>query len=237
MFVFISLSMHKKILFRGILVIIIIVVVGTLGYLYAAKNKGLKQQGERVEVDPKHTAEVDERIKRIETEIANTPEDSNLWRALGLQYYVKGDLIPAKDKLEKAIALNPDNYLAYSILGDVTKEMGDFVVAEQNYRKAISRNPLYKNGYIKLADFYRMREVNKQSEAGAVLEQAIQNTNDSFFIKQYAIWLEEQGNIRGAIDYWKEAQKREPENTQGIQEDIERLEKMLEDGVNTSSSF
>lgn len=193
-------------------------------YLYSAKQQTLKTSEELVQLNPNFQEETNADIKEIQEMLVQNPGDTSLMRGLALKYYALGDYQKAKETLEQAIVVDPNDALSYSVLGDVLKDMGDLVVAEENYKKAIARDPSYAPTYTKLIDFYKSQDRTEELEK--LYLDAIENTQDSFLMKQYAIFLEGQGNYQGAIDYWKLALEQEDENAELIQAEIERLEKL-----------
>jgi tetratricopeptide (TPR) repeat protein len=217
---------QKQGVWKFLLGVIGIAIVLSFFFLYRQKQAGLITTAKR-EGNAQYSQEIQKQMTDLKGEIEKNPSDNNLWRSLGQLYYTLGDLTSARKNAEKAIELNPQDYLSYSFLGDVAKDMGDLVVAEEAYLKTISRGPLYSNGYIKLADFYKSDAVKKYDKVEGVYLDAIEITKDSYFLKAEARWLDSQGNIQGAIDYWKEALKAEPETADLINAEIARLQKML----------
>lgn len=205
-------------------VLIIFGLVVLVGYLYSTKQRGLKTSEELVQLNPNFPEETNADIKEIQEMLVQNPGDTSLMRGLALKYYALGDYKKAKEILEQAIVVDPNDALSYSVLGDVLKDMGDLLVAEENYKKSIARDLSYAPTYTKLIDFYKSQDRTQELEK--LYLDAIENTQDSFLMKQYAIFLEGQGNYQGAIDYWKLALEQEDENAELIQAEIARLEKL-----------
>lgn len=218
---------RKKWIVAGIMVFFILV-IGGLWYLYDSKQQNLTSNEDLVQLDPGFIEKTNQDIVAIKKLIDETPDDSSLWRSLGISYYSLGDYEKAKKAFEQAILVNPADHLAYGALGDVSRDMGDMVVAEDNYKKALARGPVFVENYVKLADFYKSQE--RWAEVEQVYLQGIQNTDRSFVMKQYALFLESKGNFPGALDYWRLALPKEPENAKLIQEEIARLEALIASG-------
>ncbi len=197
------------------------ILVGVLWYLYAQKQQALVTQENFVQLDPTFIEKTQKNIAQLKQLIEENPNDNNLWRTLGTEYYALGEYANAQEALYKAVELNTFDYLAYANLGDVQRAMGDLVVAEESYKKAIARDPYYTPSYVSLAELYLSQ--NETAKAEEAYQAGIDVTSDSFLMKKYAVLLEELARYSDAISYWKLAQEKEPENAL-IADEIKRLE-------------
>jgi type IV pilus biogenesis/stability protein PilW len=106
----------------------------------------------------------------VTTEVGDNPsptadenEAAQINLQLGVSYFRQGNLMAAREKLEKAVQQKPNLAAGYRMLGLVYQEMGDFPEAETQYLKAVklaSNDPDTLNDYAGFLCFEK-REVDK----------------------------------------------------------------------------
>ncbi|MBN3038159.1 MAG: tetratricopeptide repeat protein [Candidatus Omnitrophica bacterium] len=95
-----------------------------------------------------------EPIPFYERTLRFSPECTNLYVDLGLEYNAAGKTDRAIVILEKAIEIDPKYTEAYNSLGSVYDAAGRTKDAERMFKKAIEINPNYARAYNNLAIFY-----------------------------------------------------------------------------------
>lgn len=98
--------------------------------------------------------EVDQAIELLEKVTRTSPDFTNVYTNLGLQYLQKKDLDQAEQAFDKAISLDATNYTAYNHRGVIMRRKGDFSAANEMYLAAIKHNPDYANAHHNLAILY-----------------------------------------------------------------------------------
>jgi tetratricopeptide (TPR) repeat protein len=100
-----------------------------------------------------------------------TPGELDGYLELAKLYMEEGRLPEAGAVLQRAVGLFQAS-TAYIALGDARRTFGEWPAAEAAYRRAIELEPGDIVGYLRLADFYRMR--GRPSTSLSVLEQGVQ---------------------------------------------------------------
>ena len=102
--------------------------------------------------------------------LAENPEDSDIYTAMGDCYLKVGNASAAEEQYKAAIAMYPDAvWQAYIDLAYLCEKRNDFREAEVAYKKAIGNRPDYWTAYNNLAYMY--------AERGNNLEEAIELAN------------------------------------------------------------
>lgn len=104
--------------------LMIIILLGSFGFLTYKRNFDWKNEVSLWEVDYK-----------------KTPENSMVTYKLGSAYRDRGDIEMAKKYYHKTLVLNPDFIEAYNNLGVILEQEGDWEKAKEYYLRALSYNP------------------------------------------------------------------------------------------------
>lgn len=93
--------------------------------------------------------------------LAENPEDSDIYTAIGECYLKVGNVTAAEEHLKRAIIMYPDVvWQPYIALADLCQKRNDFPNAEQAYKKAIKNRPDYWAPYNNLGYLYAERGTN-----------------------------------------------------------------------------
>jgi tetratricopeptide (TPR) repeat protein len=181
-----------------------------------------------------------ETIKKIEDLLAeaenglnNPPEGLSdeekytLNMQAGTQKYNLGKLAEAKDYFLAASALKPDDFRPYFSLYQVYMQMTDYSSARDSIKKVIALG----KADIEIWKLYIQLEKEKfnlpADEMKQIYAQALKGTENNInLVAAYAQYLEEQGDLKGAIEQWKDAIKINPAEKDNYEKDIVRLEQM-----------
>nr|WP_216821232.1 type IV pilus biogenesis/stability protein PilW [Marinobacterium profundum] len=98
---------------------------------------------------------------------------------LGLQYLRAGDLVSAKDALQRAVTISDKHAGSYNALALVFQVEQEYVLAEQNFRKAVDLEPETASYHNNFGAFLYAQ--GRYSEACTELERA---TEDPFYTQR-----------------------------------------------------
>ncbi len=133
---------------------------------------------------PELLAKYDE-IKAFEKRLkAEKQNEVNLLFNLGFYWKGLGELTKENFFFEKSLAIYEKgmkvtadkNVLFYWNAGKVAERLGNFSLAEEYYKKSITISPSYEDGYINLADLYRLKLNKKPEEILAVYQAGLEAT-------------------------------------------------------------
>lgn len=151
----------------------------------------------------------------------------NTYMELGHNYFGLGKYKEAKDAYITASKLRGGNHVVWGALHNIDLAREDYISAEKNIKTAIflyPNNPDYWKWYI---DLKRTKLRASSEELDKIFNEAFFKTNSHIDIMTaYAGFQEERGDLQTALNYWKQAQALEPDNTL-IQQEIVRLEALL----------
>jgi type IV pilus assembly protein PilF len=103
---------------------------------------------------------------------ASANEAAQLNLELGIGYLRQGDLLSARDKLDKAIEQDPSLDTAYTALALVYEQLGDAKEAEYNYRRAVQKSPEDPDALNSLGAFL-CRSQGRRAEALKYFDRAL----------------------------------------------------------------
>lgn len=216
----------------------ILIVVAAAGILYYNKIQDDRKNAKPAiitEKDMNLSAEerklVEGRLADIQEKIENPPKSiTNIekysWNMqAGFQKMALGKLSEAKEYFIAASALQPGDYTSWVALYDVAYAMNDFDTARENIKKAISLdqgNPGTWKKYIQLEN-EKFKASNEQ--LNQLFIQAFAATrSDIVIVVYYAQFLEEKGDLKGALEQWRKALVADPESKNRYQAEVARLE-------------
>ena len=207
----------------------LLIVGGFVGY--NQWNKYKKQTSFIQEIDrnlsPEDRKVYEDRLVEAEKYIAEAADnqaksDALIYKAVQLSGL--GQLALARDVFIEAANANPDNYNIYVHLYQVYFEMGDYKQAESSIKKSLELQPNNPDGWRKyiLLEVEKLRRPEREIRGlYAQAQQAVKEKTDIY--TDYARYLENIGDIGGAIEQWQKAQAAHPENYNLYEREIQRL--------------
>ncbi|MBI2356187.1 MAG: hypothetical protein HYV13_03230 [Candidatus Doudnabacteria bacterium] len=225
--------MNKKALFIGIGAALVIF----FGYL------AYQQWGDKPQLvtykEPSLTAEAraiyEQRLSEAQKAVAEindqTPaeEKFNRYMALGSAKFSLGFYLDAKNAYQQALEVMPNNAFAWQAQSTTLTAMGDYKGALNAIKKAISLDP-------KQADFWKwqidLEKDHFQANSDRVDElygEALSKTDNNInIITAYATFLEQTGDLEGALEQWQKAYEVNTAQREVYQAEIDRLQRRLE---------
>lgn len=230
--------MFKKFIKFILAAIIIVLAIAGIAHYNKIKNNNEKSQSAFItEKDPKLTEEerkiVEDNLADIEKKLeeakdATDKEKYDFTMQLGFQKNVLGKLAEARDAFLAAVEIQPENYTAPLALFHAYLAMGDNDSALASIKKAIelrSENAELWRQYIML-EKERFGATNEKIQE--IYSEALIKTNSSVdIITVYAQFLEEKGDLQGAIEQWKKAIAAYPQSEALYQGEVARLEGLI----------
>lgn len=219
-------------------VIVIILITGLLYYNKIQNNKEIKKFMFVTELDPNLTAEerktVEDRIAAMQEKINNPPEGSTDdekygWNMeAGAQKLVLGKFMEAKEYFLTASNLQPDNYTVYVALYQTFVNMTDYNSARDSIDKALSLVPNNADIWRKKIQLEKEKFNATNDQLEQLYTQAFESAGGNVDIATvYAQFLEETGDLKAAIEQWKNAVKAYPQGKELYQAEITRLEGLI----------
>ena len=156
------------------------------------------------------------------------PDSTWGWLDLGAIKKMFGDYKGAEAAWLYATALSPTHEAAYANLGDLYRYfLVDYKKAEGALLTLIEAQPTATRAYRDLAEIYRTQYTEKKGDAFLILEKGIgQNPDAGDLMALMALFYEQDGNYKKAIEWLERAKKFLPNPT--IEEDIKRLKKIAQ---------
>ena len=91
--------------------------------------------------------------------IEKYPDNSFLWKLLGLTYKKNRKLNESLHAQRQSILLNPNDYESHNNLGVLLFELGDRAAAEDCHKRAIKLNPNFAEPYANLGNIFFENDV------------------------------------------------------------------------------
>lgn len=227
--------MRRNIIFLLILIegIIFLAVIG-LVIFSIAKRPSLRTHID-VNLNSEQQKFLQERIEELELKLAATNTQSvpdqivfGLYQELGFTNHLLGNLVEAKSVYQKASKILSKEPILWAALFSVYKDMYDYESALGAVKKSLELNPVDWNLWRGRIELERFQFHASRDDLDKLYKEALEKTeNDINIITVYALFLEENGNIKEAFDYWNLAVKSYPEN-HIFQEEKRRLERFKE---------
>ena len=136
------------------------------------------------------------------------------WVQIGLLKKIIGDYEGAGDAWEYAGVIRPANSVSFANLGELYwKYLPDYARSEKNFRISIKNKPDDPDVYIALSNLYFFSYKEKTRFADDVLLEGIRaNPKDVNLLKSLASLYEQQADYIKAVEWWKKALEKEPDN-------------------------
>ena len=129
---------------------------------------------------------------------------------------------------QKAIEVSSGKaWIPYLNLGNTMKKIGDFTGAEKSYRETLNIAPGEGMLWINLVEFYRFDLKKNSEEIKQVYKDGLKRVVvNADLLRDFAGYLRDIGEIKDALDIYKQLLEKYPEN-KGIQDQIKELEREL----------
>lgn len=212
-----------------ILIVLLVAIVSVVGYY------GYNKYQSDYYRDPEITKLTDEQIKNIEVRkqellivLKEFPDYFEVYLELGQIEKNLGNYQQAFKYNKLASKIIPTSSAPYMNMGIYSVELGHYDAAEKYFSKAIKTTPDYYLAYQKLADLYRNYYKNKKAETVAVYESGIEATNSEDLVREFADYLNKNGEKEEALKYYKQLEQASPED-EAIRKMNEEVEKSLKE--------
>lgn len=224
--------MNKKALYLGIGLAVLIL----LGFLT------FQHWGDKPELityqEPSLTAEAraiyEQRLADAEKQVveitAETSADEkfNRYMNLGSAQFSLGYYLKAKESYDKALEISPQDPFAWKIYSATLSAMQDYDGALAAVKKAITLRPIEPEFYKWQIDLEKDHFEASDDRVSELYKQALEQTrNDINIITAYATFLEQKGDLQGALAQWQKAYEVNSAGREAYQVEIDRLKKLL----------
>jgi tetratricopeptide (TPR) repeat protein len=157
------------------------------------------------------SGKTDEAIEEYLKAIQLAPNSENAYCNLGNALLVKGKIDEAVRQYHKALELNPEYADALVNLGLALSKSGQTDPAIEYYRKALKINPDLEKTHNNLAKAFASKSFTEQARHHFL--EAIRLAPDQMdFRIDYAVFLDQRGDIDGAINQYNEIIRLDPKN-------------------------
>jgi tetratricopeptide (TPR) repeat protein len=154
-------------------------------------------------------------------------EQSNVYIYLGQQYYGLGQLQKSEDMYNLVLKSDPKNEQALVGLSLIFSDAGDLDGTRRVIKTALDSNPNNPDIWLRYIELSQTGGSTKQ-EISDLFSQALEKTGNAIdILTRDAEFQEQNGNIAQAIVLWKEAAKKYPDNASVYEQEIHRLEKIV----------
>jgi tetratricopeptide (TPR) repeat protein len=207
-----------KIIYLVEVFVLMVVLLGIAFSVYLSK-KGMRSEMP-VGMSDVRRAEIASEINGIKLKIGqfdkSTGTDKDLFEMygkLGMAQYSLGRLADAEETFKKMLDIVPNHIGAMNTLFSIYRDELDFINAEKTIKIVISLYSTDWNIWRSYLDLERFQFMLSPDELDKLMRQALEKTGfDVNILSYYAKYLEEIGNIDGAIIYWNMAKGKEPKN-------------------------
>ena len=156
-------------------------------------------------------------LAEYQAALAENPEDSDIYTAMGECYLKVGNVTAAGEQLKTAVSMHPDAvWEPYVALADLYQKRNDFPSAEEAYKKAIRNRPDYWTAYNNLAYMYAEKGTNLD-EAIELAEKALSLSPDEAASLDTLGWAYyKNGDRTQALKYLARALAKLPGNKEAL---------------------
>ncbi len=184
-----------------------------------------------VSLTPEQRAKFEEAVKKYQDQIArgDSQGERTMLRPylyLGINYESLGELELARQAYLKAAEVNVASDIPWSNLGSLYQAMGSLRLSKEALLTAVRLNPQNSLVWQKLIEVYfKMNETDANIEA--LYEEAMAKaTSKVELIRDYALYLEQKGEIGKAIKEWQIILSQATDKAQinGINQKIKELQ-------------
>ncbi len=170
----------------------------------------------------------EQRIKELQKQGSqNKPELFDAFMQAGAQQYGLGRLADAERSYRSAEEIMPDNPAGWVALHEVLVERKKYEEAGKAIVKATEIAPRVPDLWRRLITFKKLYGNLSAERMNSLYLEALNKTGGhAEILVLYARFEEEQGNLKVAMDLWREALKQQPQNP-AFREEYERLQNLL----------
>lgn len=188
-----------------IIIVIVVVGLGFLGYKYFHHETALSPQN-------KLQKQFLNQLPQLQASIAKDPNNSSLQQQLGVAKYATGDLQGAQAAYQKTVQLDPNNAVAHNNLANTYRDLGNYAQAESEYNLAMKLDPKLTTPYMNLGSIYQYI-LGKPDTALKIYSDGITSNPDyvDFYNASAAIY-EQEGLKDKAVSFYQKALDKQPGN-------------------------
>lgn len=162
------------------------------------------------------------------TEDAGGDIDLNLYLSAASDAYSLGDLVTAREQLEKQLAVNSINYVAWNNYALVLEDMQDWEAAEAAFIKTIEVGQGVAKYYEDYADFLLDHFPERRDDLKTVYEEDLLRRGQTVWnMTGLGDWYVAEGECDKAVDHYEVAVVLLPDN-QALKDDLESLKRNCE---------
>ena len=223
----------KNFLIVGVIAGVILIAGGIFAFWYISIYQGYNPK-QIVYRDPKFTDQEKQvfldRIKEADEKLSNASTIDERYKLLvdrGVQYYSLGMLVEARDSYQRAAELLPKNPTAWAELYHTELLMENFIRANRAIDKALEindGNPQYWIWKIENAKDH-LSATDKEIED--MYKEGVKASHAPELYVRYSRYLEEHGDLAGAVTQLKFAIEINPSAKEAYEEEISRIQNRL----------
>lgn len=220
-----SVLILEGILFAAVVIAIFVTLASRTASIRTTMEINLP--AERVQLIKNRIAGNQQKLEAAKVQFVSDPELFHIYNETAFDHHMLGDLASAKEFYLKAVKITRHDPAVWASLFSVYRNMYDYKAARSAVQKSLEINGADWNlwrGYIEIEQFHLGADNN---QLDSLYRQALLATNNSInIITVYAKFLEERGDLEGALKHWKMALEKDPQN-ELFQKEITRLEGTL----------
>ncbi|MFZ2681935.1 MAG: tetratricopeptide repeat protein [Patescibacteria group bacterium] len=157
------------------------------------------------------------------TEAANEDVELNLYLSASSDAYLLGDLVMAREMLEKQLAGNSINYVAWNNYALVLEDMEDYENAEDAFVKTLEIQSGVQKYYADFANFLLAHFPERREDLKHLYEDDLARRGQTVWnMTGLGDWYAAGGECALAVDHYEVAVALDP-NTQALKDDFEML--------------
>ncbi|HEX9503097.1 MAG TPA: tetratricopeptide repeat protein [Patescibacteria group bacterium] len=219
--------MEKK--FQYLVALLIALVLIGLGIAYSKKHK------QKTPVNPALSAEqnqqfndkVSQLMKIVKDPKSTKADVEGAWLGIGIYYESLGQMDKEKEAFLKAAETDPNSYLPWSNLATLYVNTKQYDKAAEAFQKGLSINDTDSQFWLKWISFNRYQLQQGDGTIRRLFNDSYKATNNNdLLLRQGASYLEETGDMPGAIAAWQFILKQNPKDA-AIKAKILDLQKKL----------
>ena len=150
--------------------------------------------------------------------------DLNLYLSAASDAYSLGDLVQAREMLEKQLAGNSINFVAWNNYALVLVDMKDYADAEDAFKQTLEIDSTIEKYYADYADFLVTVYPERRDDLKALVEADLARNGQTVWnMVTLADWYAEAGECDRAVSHYKVAVVLEPKS-QALKDDMAALE-------------
>lgn len=223
----------KNFLIFGIIVSVILILGAIFTYWYISIYQGYNPK-QIVYRDPKFTDQEKQvfldRIKEADEKLVKVSTVDERYKLLvdrGVQYYSLGMLVEARDSYQRAAEILPKNPTAWAELYHTELLMENFIRANRAIDKALEINNSNPQYWIWKIENAKDHLSATDAEIEDMYKEGIKASHTPELYVRYSRYLEEHGDLAGAVTQLKFAIELNPSAREAYDEEITRIQNRL----------